>query len=168
MLAVLLVAPLGATFELSNAHLRLQVESSTKDAWFSFVGAPASGAPNLLSVVPQLTPLWEAQFATPAGLVQRTNSNATSVAAHATETSLTLEWSCSEPLDVAVPYIVRLAISLPKDARSDYLPGAGAVSLDLVSADGQRTRLGNFSGGTVRVDRTVAGRSVEMLEMSPL
>ena len=114
MFAVL-VAPLGATFELSNAHLRLQIESSARDAWFSFVGAPASEAPNLLSVAPQLTPLWEAQFAT-----------------------------------------------------SDYLPGAGAVSLDLVSADGQRTRLGNFSGGAVRVDRTVAGRSIEMLEMSPL
>ena len=121
MLAVLLVAPLGATFKLSNAHLRLQIESTAKDAWFSFVGAPASGAPNLLSVVPQLTPLWEAQFATPAGLVQRTNSNATSVAAHATETSLTLEWSCSEPLDVVVPYIVRLTISLPKDARTAAL-----------------------------------------------
>ena len=111
MFAVLLVAPLGATFKLSNAHLRLQIESSARDAWFSFVGAP--NAPNLLSVVPQLTPLWEAQFAT-------------------------------------------------------RLPRGGAVSLDLVSADGQRTRLGNFSGGAVRVDRTVAGRSVEMLEMSPL
>ena len=61
----------------------------------------------------------------------------------------------------AVPAAFTLSVS-------DYLPGAGAVSLDLVSADGQRTRLGNFSGGTVRVDRTVAGRSVEMLEMSPL
>ena len=61
----------------------------------------------------------------------------------------------------AVPAAFTLSVS-------DYLPGAGAVSLDLVSADGQRTRLGNFSGGTVRVDRTVAGRSIEMLEMSPL
>ena len=107
MLAVLLVAPLGTTFELSNAHIRLQIESSATDAWFSFVGAP--NAPNLLSVVPQLTPLWEAQFATPAGLVQRTNRNATSVVAHATETSLTLEWSCREPLSVAVPYVVRVS-----------------------------------------------------------
>ena len=106
MFAVL-VAPLGATFELSNTHLRLQIESSARDAWFS------------------------------SSRVHRRRA------------------SC--------PNRLRAPLSV-----SDYLPGAGAVSLDLVSADGQRTRLGNFSGGTVRVDRTVAGRSVEMLEMSPL
>ena len=104
------------TFELANDHLQLQVSKSADDAWLSFVGAP--GSVNLLSVVPQLTPLWEVQFLTPDGLVQRNNRDATSAAVSATKEKLTLEWACSESIG---DYSVRLVLSLPEDAHTAAL-----------------------------------------------
>ena len=104
------------TFELANDHLQLQVAKSADDAWLSFVGSP--GSANLLSVVPQLTPLWEVQFLTPDGLVQRNNRDATSAAVSATKEKLTLEWTCSESIG---DYSVRLVLSLPEDARTAAL-----------------------------------------------
>ena len=45
--------------------------------------------------------------------------------------------------------------------------GATSFNVALIGRDGKQTKLATVKGSMVRLNRTVAGRSVEMLEVTP-
>eukprot|EP01065_Artemidia_motanka_P030722 TRINITY_DN36805_c0_g1_i1.p1 TRINITY_DN36805_c0_g1~~TRINITY_DN36805_c0_g1_i1.p1 ORF type:complete len:851 (+),score=223.16 TRINITY_DN36805_c0_g1_i1:62-2554(+) len=66
---------------------------------------------------------------------------------------------------LATPTSATVSASFTIDVRAYGLPSGGSYAVDLVLADGTRTRQTTFKGPTTTLARSVQGRSVEMLEV---
>ena len=119
-LLICFIAGASADWTLQNEHVRLEIgQEGSSTVRINFLGNTAPGSPTLIAA-PDAVELWEAQFATPAGLVKRSSADAT--AAHVyqpSESELQVGWSTSIVVDGAsVLFSVDLTLSLAPHART--------------------------------------------------